>query len=78
MFIAQSVGAVKYIGCFSAEGPGYGTKQIGNMVTVMLEFGRMHSTPFIAINPRLTLASDRVQSMGKKELNCVLILKCIV
>ena len=82
--ITQSTEAVKYTDYNSAEGwnppqngcPGYDAKQSDGKVPVMLELWGMWSTPsFPSVSDPLwprELASDRVLSMCKLELNCVL------
>ena len=61
---------------------GYDTKQSHGEATVILELWGMQSTPSF---PSLSgpfwpgvVAPDRVLSMGKKELNCELLLNIIV
>ena len=78
----QLAGAAEYTDCISAEGsdtpsecPGYDTKQSDGKVPVMLELGRMWSTPSLPWLPGslwpAVVASDRVLSMGQIELNCI-------
>ena len=88
--IVQLAGAVQYTDYFSTQGKdpphrnecsGYDTKQSDGEVSVMLELWRMRSTPLL---PSLSapfwpgvVASDRVQSLGQIELNCVFMLNWI-
>ena len=76
---AQSIGAVKYTDCFSAEGldppneyPGYYTKQSDGEAPVMLEFWGMRSTFSLPSLPGQLWpgveAPNRVLSMGQIEL----------
>ena len=62
--------------------PRYGTKQSDGEVPVMLELWGMWSTHSLPSLPALlwprVVASDRVLSMGQIELNCILIINCIV
>ena len=81
----QSAGAVRYTNCSSAGGgwlrlnecPEYDTKQSDGEVPVMLELWGMQSTSSLPSLPGPlwpgVVAPDRVLSMGKIELNCVLI-----
>ena len=74
--IAQSVGAVEYTDCNSAEGwdpphneyPGYDTKQSDGEVSAVLGLWRKLSTPLLPSLPGLLwlgmVAPDRVLSMG--------------
>ena len=61
------------------ECPGYNTKQSDGEVPVMLELSRTHSLPALPGPHCLgVLAPDRVLSMGRIELNRVLMLNSIV
>ena len=64
------------------EYPGYDTKQFHGKAPVILELWGMQTTPTLPSLPRPlwpgVKAPDRVQSMGLKEINCVLMLNWIV
>ena len=86
---AQSVGAVEYTDCISAEGyphhnecPVYDTKQSDGGIPVMLELWGMWSTLSLPSLPGQlwpgVVASDRVLSMGQIELNCAIMLRWFV
>ena len=75
---AQSPGTVEYIDCISTERkysqnmcPGYYAKQYDCEAPVMLEFGRMQSTPSLPLFPCTLcpgeVAPDSVLSIGQKE-----------
>ncbi len=77
--LAQSVGAVEYTDCISAEEqnslnecPRYDTKQSDGEATVMLELWGMRSTSLLPLLPGplwpRVEAPDRVLSMGQIEL----------
>ena len=83
--MTQSAVAVEYTDCFFAEGydspnecPAYDTKQSDGEAPAMLEFWGMQSTPFQPSIPGLlkpgVVAPERVVSMGRRELNGVLML----
>ena len=87
--MAQSAGAAEYTDCFSVEGqdfsnecPRYDTKQSDGEAPVMLELLGMWSTPSLLSFPDPlwpgVVAPNRVLSMGKIELNFVLMLKSSV
>ena len=65
---AQLAGAVEYTDCFSAECPGYDTKQSDGEVLVMLGLWGMWSTSSLPLLPGTLLAGivapDRALSMG--------------
>ena len=87
--MAQSAGSAECTDCISVEGfelpqrvSRYDTKESGGEAPVMLELWGMQSTTLL---PSLSgslwpgeVATNRVQSMSKIELNCVLILIWIV
>ena len=68
MPFAQSAGAVEYANCFSAECPGYDTKQSDGEVPAMMELWGMRSTPSLPFLPGplwpSVVAPDRALSMG--------------
>ena len=81
-------GAVEYTDCIFAEGldspnegPGYDTKQSDGKASVILDLGRMRSTPSLPSLPGSlwpgVIAPDRFLSMGQIELYCVLMLNWI-
>ena len=86
--VTQSVGAVEYTNCFSADGlelhnesPGYDTKKYNGEVSVILELWGMLSIPLL---PLLSgpiwpgvVAPDRFLSVCQIELNCVLMINLI-
>ena len=65
---AQSAWAVEYTNCFSAECPGYDTKQSDGEVPAMLELWGMWSTLSLPSLPGPlwpgVIAPDRALSMG--------------
>ena len=83
--LAQTVGAVEYTDCISAEehdSPkeclGYDTKQFDGEVPVMQELWGKRGNPSLPSFPGPlwpgVLALDKVLSIGQIELNCVLML----
>ncbi len=62
--------------------PGYDIKQSDGEVPVMLELWEMWSTPSLSSFPGPiwygVVAPDRVLSMSQIELNCGLMLNCII
>ena len=81
--LAQLAGAVEYTDYRGVRFPQrYDTKQSDGEALVMLELWGMWSTLLLPLLPspfRLgVVAPDRVLSMGQIELNCVLMLNCIV
>ena len=85
--LAQLAKTVEYTDCFSSERvrphspnkcPGYDTKQSDGVVLVILEFWGLWSTPSLPLlqGPLWSgmVASDRVLSLGQRELNGILLL----
>ena len=79
--MTQSAGAVEYTDCIPTEGynspnecPVYDPKQTNGEASVMLELWGMQSTPSMPSLPGPlwlgVVATDRVLSVGQKELNC--------
>ena len=81
-FVAESVRAVKYTDCTSAEGqdpppnecPGYDTKQSDRDVPVMLELSGIRSTPLLPSLPGPlcpgVVAPDKGPMYGLNRTNC--------
>ena len=72
--LAQSAGAAEYTDCIS----GYDTKQSDCEASVILKLWGTRNTPLLLSLPGPlwpgVVASDSVLFMGKKELNCVLMI----
>ena len=76
MCIAQSAGAVEYTDCFSAECPGYETKQSDGEVLEMLKLWGMRNAPSLPSLPGPlwpgVVAPDKGPIYGLNRTNCIL------
>ena len=80
--LVQSAETLEYTNWFSAEWPGYDTKQSDGEAPVLLELRWMQSTPSFTSFPgplwHRVVAAEMILSMSQIELNCVLMLNWIV